>query len=92
MAGRKTPVVIGKRCRRDENNMGLGNIGDLGNLDLGQLQGYLPNVNFPAGKDEVLSDLQSNDAPQEVVDGIRSSGKDTFNSADEVLQEVQGRV
>jgi hypothetical protein len=72
--------------------MGLGNIGDLGNLDLGQLQGYLPNLNFPASKDEVLSEVQSNDAPQEVVDGVRNSGKDTFNSADEVLQEVQGRV
>jgi hypothetical protein len=28
--------------------MGLGNLGDLGNLDLGQLQGYLQGVNFPA--------------------------------------------
>jgi len=72
--------------------MGLGNIGGLGNLDVGQLTQYIPDVNFPASKDEVLSDLQSNDAPQEVVDGIRNSGKDTFNSADEVLQEAQGRV
>ena len=72
--------------------MGLGNIGGLGNLDVGQLTQYIPDVNFPASKDEVLSDLQSNDAPQEVVDGIRNSGKDSFNSADEVLQEVQGRV
>ena len=92
MAGRKNSFLIGKRDRRDENNMGLGNIGDLGNPDLGQLQGYLPNVNFPAGKDEVLSDLRSNHAPKEAVDGIRNSGKDTFDSADEVLQEVQGRV
>ena len=91
MAGRKDLVVLTKRYERDEN-MGLGNIGDLGNLDLGQLQGYLPNLNFPASKDEVLSEVQSNDAPQEVVDGVRNSGKDTFNSADEVLQEVQGRV
>ena len=91
MAGRKDLVVLTKRYGRDEN-MGLGNIGDLGNLDLGQLQGYLPNLNFPASKDEVLSEVQSNDAPQEVVDGVRNSGKDTFNSADEVLQEVQGRV
>ena len=72
--------------------MGLGNIGGLGNLDVGQLTQYIPDVNFPASKDEVLSDLQSNDAPQEVVDGIRNSGKDSFNSADEVLQEAQGRV
>ena len=72
--------------------MGPGNLGGLGDLGLGQLQGYLPNVNFPASKDEVLSDAQSNDAPKEVVDGIRNSGKDTFNSADEVLQAVQGRL
>ena len=72
--------------------MGLGNIGGLGNLDVGQLTQYIPDVNFPASKDEVLSAAQSNDAPQEVVDGIRNSGKDSFNSADEVLQEAQGRV
>ncbi len=72
--------------------MSLGNLGDLGNLDLGQLQQFLPNVNFPANKEEVLSEAQSNDAPQEVVDRISNSGKDTFNSADEVLQEVRGRV
>jgi Protein of unknown function (DUF2795) len=72
--------------------MGLGNLGDLGNLDLGQLQQHLPNVNFPASKDEVLSDLQGNNAPQEVVDQVRNSSKDNFNSADEVLQTVQGKV
>ena len=71
--------------------MGLGNLGDLGNLDLSQLQQLLPNVNFPATKDEVLSDLQSNDAPQEVLDQVRNSSQDTFNSADEVLQTVQGK-
>ena len=72
--------------------MPLGNLGDLGNLDLGQLQQLLPNVNFPATKDEVLSDLQSNDAPREVLDKVRNSSKETFNSADEVLQTVQGKV
>jgi hypothetical protein len=72
--------------------MGLGNLGDLGNLDLGQLQQHLPHVNFPASKDEVLSDLQGNNAPQEVVDQVRNSSKDNFNSADEVLQTVQGKV
>ena len=67
--------------------MGLGN---LGNLDLGQLQGYLQGVNFPAGKEEVASNAESNDAPQELVEQIRNSGQDTFNGADEVLQKVQG--
>ena len=72
--------------------MSLGNIGDLGNLNLGQLQQFLPDVNFPADKDEVLSNLQSNAAPQEVVDRVRNAGADTFNSADEVLLAVKDRL
>ena len=70
--------------------MGLGNLGDLSNLDLGQLQQYLPNMDFPASKDQVISEVQNNDAPQEVVDQITNSSTDTFNNADEVLQTVRG--
>ena len=70
--------------------MSLGDLGDLGSLNLGQLQQFLPNLDFPASKDEVLSTLQSNDAPQEVLDRVRNAQTDTFNSADEVLQTVQG--
>jgi Protein of unknown function (DUF2795) len=70
--------------------MGLGNLGDLGNLDLGQLQGYLQGVNFPAGKEEVASNAEGNNAPQELVQQIRNSGTESFNSAEEVLQKVQG--
>jgi Protein of unknown function (DUF2795) len=72
--------------------MSLGNLGDLGNLDLSQLQQFLPNVNFPADKEEVASTAESNDTLQEVVNRIRGAGTDTFNSADEVLQVVQGRL
>jgi hypothetical protein len=70
--------------------MGLGNLGNLSNLDLGQLQQFLQGVNFPAGKEEVASNAESNNAPQELVQQIRNSGTQTFNSADEVLQTVQG--
>ena len=70
--------------------MGLGNLGDLGNLNLGQLQGYLQGVNFPAGKEEVASNAEGNNAPRELVQQIRNSGAENFNSADEVLQQVQG--
>ena len=70
--------------------MGLGNLGGLGDLDLGQLQGYLQGVNFPAGKEEVASNAESNNAPQELVQQIRNSGTENFSSADEVLQKVQG--
>ena len=70
--------------------MGLGNLGDLGNLDLGKLQGFLQGVNFPASKEEVASNAEGNNAPQELVQQIRNSGTENFNSADEVLQQVQG--
>jgi hypothetical protein len=70
--------------------MGLGDLGNLGNLDMNQLQGYLSGVNFPASKEEVASNAESNNAPQELVQKIRNSGTDTFNSADDVMQKVQG--
>ena len=74
--------------------MGLGNIGDslgdLSNLDVGQLQQFMPNLDFPADKDQVVSEVQNNGAPQEVIDGVKNSGTENFNSADEVLQAVQG--
>jgi hypothetical protein len=72
------------------NYVSLGNLGDLGNLDLSQLQQYLPNMDFPASKEEVVSNAESNNAPQELVQQIRNSGKESFNNADEVLQTVQG--
>jgi Protein of unknown function (DUF2795) len=71
--------------------MGLGNLGDsLSNLDLGQLTEYLPNLDFPASKDEVVSEVQNNGAPQEVIDQIKNSSTDTFTNAEEVLETVRG--
>jgi hypothetical protein len=75
-------------------NVGLGNLGDslgdLSNLNLDQLQQFLPDLDFPAGKDEVVNQAQSNGAPQEVINAVKNSGTETFNSADEVLQAVRG--
>jgi hypothetical protein len=64
---------------------------NLGNLDVGQLQQYLQGVNFPAQKEELASNAESNGAPQNVVDGIRNAAQDQFNSQDEVLQAVKGQ-
>jgi hypothetical protein len=71
--------------------MSLGGLGDLGNLDLGQLQQYLPDVSFPAGKEEVLSNLESAGAPQEMVDQVKNAGTEIYNNAEEVLQSVRGQ-
>jgi hypothetical protein len=70
--------------------MGLGNLGDLGNLDVATLQQYLPGVRFPAEKEQVASTAEGNGAPQELVEKIRNAGRERFNGPDEVLQEVQG--
>ncbi len=64
---------------------------NLGNLDAGQLQQYLQGVNFPAQKEEVASNAESNGAPQNIVDGIRNAAQNQFNSQDEVLQAVKGQ-
>ena len=72
--------------------MSLGNLGDLGNLDLSTLQQFLPDVNYPASREEVASNAETNDAPQELVQQIRSASTERFNSPDEVLQSVQGRL
>jgi len=62
---------------------------DLGGTVSG-LGDSLRNLNFPASKDDVISNLQDNNAPQEAIDQIRNAGEETFNSADEVTQKVQG--
>ena len=68
--------------------MDLPNLGDLG---IGQLQQYLQGVNFPAQKEEVASNAESNGAPQNIVEGIRNAAQNQFNSQDEVLQAVKGQ-
>jgi hypothetical protein len=43
-------------------------------------------------KRRALPTPENNNAPEEAVDRIRNVGTDTFNSADEVLQGIQGRM
>jgi hypothetical protein len=66
-------------------------LGGLGDLNLSELQQYVGGINFPADKQEVASGAESNGAPQAVVDQIRNSATERFDSLEEVLQAVQGR-
>ena len=63
---------------------------DLSDLNLSELQQYLGRTNFPADKQEVASNAESNDAPQAVVAQIRNSTIERFDSLEEVLQAVRG--
>ncbi len=65
---------------------------DLGNMGLGELLQYLQGTNFPANKEEVASNAESNGAPQDVVGQIRNAATERFNNPEEVLQAVQGRL
>ena len=61
---------------------------DQGNYAASTLQRYLKGTNYPASKEEVASNAQSNGATQELVDQIRSPNTERFNSVEEVAQAL----
>jgi Protein of unknown function (DUF2795) len=64
--------------------------GDLSDLNLSELQQYLGRTNFPAEKEEVASNAESNGAPQAVVARIRNSSIERFEGLEQLLQAVRG--
>jgi hypothetical protein len=62
---------------------------DQGNLDVSTLQHYLKGTNFPAEKEEVASNAERNDAPQDMVTQIRDADTERFESPEEVMQALQ---
>ena len=62
----------------------------LSDLNLSELQQYLGDTSFPAGKQEVASNAQSNGAPQAVVAQIGNSSIERFEGLEEVLRAVRG--
>ena len=65
--------------------------GGLSDLDLSDLQQYLGHTDFPADRQEVASNAESNQAPWAVVARIRDSSIERFDSPEEVLRAVRGR-
>ena len=62
---------------------------DQGNLDVSTLQHYLKGTNFPAQKEEVASNAESNGASQDLVQQIRNANTERFESAEEVMHSIQ---
>jgi hypothetical protein len=58
---------------------------------MGNMQQYLQGINFPAQKDEVASQAESNGAPQDFVSKIKNAATERFNGPQEVLQQVGGQ-
>ena len=62
---------------------------DQGNLDVSTLNHYLKGTNFPAQKEEVASNAESNGAPQDLVSQIRNAATERFDNPQEVMQTIQ---
>ena len=62
---------------------------DQGDYSVSTLNRYLKGTNFPASKEEVASNAESNGATQELVSQIRNADTESFNSPEEVMQAVQ---
>ncbi len=62
---------------------------DQGDYSVSTLNRYLKGTNFPASKEEVASNAESNGAPQDLVAQIRNADTERFNSPEEVMQALQ---
>ena len=61
---------------------------DQGNYSVSTLNHYLKGTTFPASKEEVASNAESNGATQELVSQIRNADTEHFGSAEEVMQAL----
>ena len=61
---------------------------DQGDYSVSTLNRYLKGTNFPASKEEVASNAESNGATQELVSQIRNANTERFNSPEEVMQAL----
>ncbi len=57
-----------------------------------EFQRYLQGVEFPASKEEVASAVQSNGAPQNVVQKLRDANRERFESSVQAVQAMGGSV
>ena len=64
---------------------------DLNSMGMGEVLQYIGGISFPAGKEEVASEAESNGAPQNVVDRIsRRAATEQFFGPEDVLGAVRG--
>lgn len=50
---------------------------------------YLGGVEYPASKGNLASAAEGNGAPEELVERIRTLGRPSFSSPDEVVAELE---
>jgi hypothetical protein len=50
---------------------------------------YLEGVDYPASKEDLASAAESNGAPEELVERLRTLGRPTFSDPGEVVAELE---
>ncbi len=64
---------------------------DLGNFNPQDLQQYLQNINWPADKDQIVSEAQNNDAPGNIIDQLKNQlDPGQYSDPQQVLSNVMG--
>jgi hypothetical protein len=63
---------------------------NLQNLNPSDAQKYLKGINFPASKQQVTSTLQTNGAPNEIVQKVESAAKNQFSDQGDVMSTLGG--
>lgn len=64
---------------------------DIGNFNPQDLQKYLQNIDWPANKDEIISEVQNNDGPGDVIDQLKNNlDPGQYSDPQQVLSNVTG--
>ena len=58
-------------------------------MSSGGLDSQVKDINFPAGKDQVLRQLEQKGVPSQVLDRVRNADTSQFDSADDVMSTVK---
>ncbi len=64
---------------------------DLGSFNPQDLQQYLQNINWPANKDQIVSEAQNNNAPDDVINQLKNNlDPGQYSDPQQVLSNVTG--
>jgi hypothetical protein len=58
--------------------------------NMGNLQSLIGDINFPATKDQIISQLRQKGAPSQVTDKLKNLDVSQFSSADELKSKLGG--
>ncbi len=62
-----------------------------GGGDVGALKQHLQGINFPASKDEILSQMQSNGADEGLLAKVRNIAQDHFSDQNDLLSKFTSK-